>query len=182
MRKKLGLVLIFGAAVPLAAASIAWACGVLTTVSLSDKVAAPGATVTATGKNYSTAAGVSAITLRLKSRTGRVLATTAAQSGGKLNTTFTVPSDLSPGWYVILATQFNANGTPKSGTPGRTTLRIQGGAGAGAVPPLASKPGDGGGLPLLPLLLAAGLSVTMLAAGWTLVARRGRTASAPLSV
>lgn len=190
MRRKVGLFLVFGAVLPLAAASVAWACGVLATLTLDQKVAQPGQAIQATGKNYSTAAGASAVTIRLKNRTGAVLATTAAQAGGKINAAFPIPANLSPGWYTVMATQNTANGTPKSGTPGRTNIRIQGARSASAVaasPWSSSNPsgpsGSGakvsssgsGGQSFLPMALAVFLSLAMLAAGWTLVGRRNRT-------
>ena len=191
MRRKVGLVLLFGAALPLAVASVAWACGVLATLTLDKKVAAPGDVITATGKNWGTAAGQSAVSIRLKSRTGNVIATTAVQTGGKISETFSLPANLSPGWYVVLGTQTNANGTPKSGTPGRTTIRIQGSSKSADVAPAAwgsAKPsgpaaaaapsGDGGSV--LTLLLAAALSLAMLTGGWTLLSRRSnRPVGAP---
>jgi hypothetical protein len=179
MRRKLGLFLVFGAMLPLAAASVAWACGTLATLKLDAKVASPGQTLTATGKNYSAAAGASVVTLSLKSRSGQVLTTTPAAADGKINQTFSLPSSLSPGWYVVIATQFNANGTPKTGTPGRTTLRVQGtGAGAAVSPWSSSQPTIGGGSgsqPIGTMLLAAIVSLAMLAGGWLLVGRRSRT-------
>lgn len=191
MRRKIGLILVFGAALPLAVASVAWACGVLATLSLDKKVAAPGETVTATGRNWATA-GHSAVSIRLKTRDGRVIATTAAQTGNTIRETFALPRDLSPGWYVILGTQTNtATGNPKTGTPGRTTLRIQGAAQASEVagapwsssnpsgPAASAADGGGSSRSLLMLLLAGSLSVTMLASGWKLLGRRGRTLAEP---
>lgn len=192
MRRKVGLFLVFGAVLPLAVASVAWACGVLATLTVDQKVAAPGQAIAVTGKNYSAAAGASAVTVRLKNRTGTVLATTAPDSNGRINTSFPVPANLSPGWYTVMATQNNANGTPKSGTPGRTNLRIQGtrkrsavaapwgstkaaGPGASAAPVGQSSPSQSP----LPIVLAAVLSLSMLAAGWTLVGRRNRTVAGP---
>lgn len=190
MKRKFGITLLFAAALPLVATSIAWACGVLATFKLDQKVAAPGQTVVATGKNYSTSVGASAVTIRLSKRSGEVLATTAPVPGGAINTSFALPTNLSPGWYVINAVQFNANGTPKAGTPGRTTIRIQGAAAAAATPWTGSTPSgpasfgaDSSGGSLLPMLAAIALSLTMLAGGWTLVARKGRPASsAPLAI
>jgi hypothetical protein len=197
MRRKVGLLLVFGAVLPLAAASAAWACGVLATLTLNTTVATPGQAIIATGKNYSaptTGGGAptnaSDVTIRLQSRTGRILTTSAPPAAGKLDKTFTLPSDISPGWYVVLATQFNSNGTPKSGTPGRTTLRVQGSSsahaaavspwsGSGPSSPAALDASGSNGQPLLPMLLAGLLSLTMLAAGWALVSRRGRPASGP---
>ncbi|MGH2918859.1 MAG: hypothetical protein ACRDLS_09735 [Solirubrobacteraceae bacterium] len=178
---------------PLVVVSTAWACGVLATLKLDKKVAAPGDAITATGKNWGTAAGVSDVTLRLKKRSGQVLATTPALTGGRINETFALPTSLRPGWYVVLATQFNANGTPKTGTPGRTTLRVQGTArkrrgevvaapwSSSAPPagPSAQLAGDGGSNSLLPILLGGGLSLTMLAGGWALLSRKGPRAGEP---
>ena len=192
MKRRIGLLLVFGAALPLAAVSTAWACGVLATVQFDTKVAAPGQVVTATGKNYSTSASASAVTIRLKTRTGRIIETTTPDSTNRISSTFTLPSNLSPGWYVVLATQ-SINGVPKSGTPGRTTLRIQGSGSAAVVPsPWNSTPagpagdaapvaGDGGSFngSMLPIVLAMLLSLTMLASGWTLVGRARRSVSGP---
>jgi hypothetical protein len=194
MKRKFGLFLMVAAAVPLAVASVAWACGVLATLTLDTKVASPGQAISATGKNYgvstpatgTTPARVfSDVTIRLKSRSGTVLASTAPTAGGRISNTFTVPAGLSPGWYVVLATQNNADGTPKSGTPGRTTLRVQGSAQSGSSTPVAapwsSSPPSGpaaqtagGSQSMLPLAIGALLSLTMLAGGWMLVARKGR--------
>ncbi len=195
MRRKLGLILLFGAALPLTAVSAAWACGVLATLKLDKKVAAPGEAITATGKNWGTAAGVSDVTIRLKKRSGQVLTTTPALTGGRISETFALPTSLRSGWYVVLATQTNANGTPKSGTPGRTTLRVQASSKRRSTSVVAASPwststppgptgsaapaGAGpGGLSLL-MLLAGGLSLTMFASGCVLLTRRARTAGKP---
>jgi hypothetical protein len=180
MRRKTGLGLMMGAVLPLALASVAWACGVLATVKLNTKVASPGQAVTATGKNYSAAAGASAVTLRLKNRSGPLLATTTPDASGRINTQFQLPGNLSPGWYVVLALQNNANGTPKSGTPGRTSFRVQGAARNAAASPWAASqpsapPNDGGGpIGRSPVLmgLAVLLSLGMLSGGMALAGRR----------
>ena len=182
MKRKIGLILVLGAALPLVAVSAAWACGVLASLRLDKGVAAPGQTVTATGTNYSSAADAPVI-LRLKSRSGQELARTNADASNRINTTFALPANLSPGWYVVLATQTLANGTTKSGTPGRTTLRVQGTKSSAAAPagwgatPSGPAAGDGGSL--LPIALAALLSLTMLASGWTLVGRARRSVTGP---
>jgi len=180
MRRKFGVLLIFAAAVPLAAASVAWACGVLATVTLDTRVATPGQTITATGSNYARS-NATAVTLRLNSRNGPVLATATPDSNGRINQSFSVPSSVDLGWYVVLATQVNNNGTQKSGTPGRTTVRVQGSASSSSAPaaaPARTAPPSGPSGSLLPMLLATALSLTMLAGGWTLVRKR-RPAAAP---
>jgi hypothetical protein len=164
---------------------------VLATLTLDTKVASPGQAITAAGKNYGVTNNASTpprvfsdVTIRLKSRTGTVLANKAPDSAGRINSTFTLPTGLSPGWYVVVATQTNADGTPKSGTPGRTTLRVQGSAQSASTPaaaPWSSSPPSGpaaqtssGSQSMLPLALGTLLSLTMLAGGWMLVARKGR--------
>ena len=182
MRRKVGLSLVFGAVLPLAAASVAWACGVLAVMTVDKKVVAPGEVVTINGKNWSTATGASEVTIRLGSRNGQIVTTTTAQPGGTISKTFPLPATLSPGWHVLIATQFNANGTPKTGTPGRTSVRVQGSSASGAVaaPWGSSTPGgSAGGGSLIVLLMAGALSLTMLAGGWKVLSRRGRTVSSP---
>jgi hypothetical protein len=189
MKRKIGLALVFGAALPLAVASVAWACGVLATLSSDVKVAAPGQNVTFSGKNYGTAAqGASAVQFRLKARNGTVLREIPAPATDKVSTTFAIPANTSPGWYVVLATQNSAAGVPKSGTPGRTTIRVQGAAqntvvGAPWGSPNSSGPSaqaqSAGGGSLLAILFAGALSLTMLAGGWKLLSRRDRTSTQP---
>jgi hypothetical protein len=180
--------LIFGALVPLAVAATAWACGVLATLKVDSSVASPGQTLTVSGINYSDSAQFTPVQIRWNSRTGPVLKEVSTV-GGRFSTTVQVPGNAAPGWYVLNGTQYNiANGTPKSGTPGRTTLRVQG-AGAGAASPWSSGPGgaavpvDGGpgGPPLVPTLLGVMLSLGLLGSGLTLVSRsRTRKANRPL--
>jgi len=191
MKRKIGLSLIFAAALPLVAASAAWACGVLATLKLDTKVASPGQAVTATGRNYGTS-NVSEVSIRLKSRTGQVVSTVTPVAGGAISKTFTLPQGMDPGWYVVLATQTTlTTGTPKSGTPGRTTVRIQGSAkdaAAGSAwtsPPAGPSSGSSfaSALGSVPMLLAIALSLTMLAGGWMLVTRTSRSASrSPLGI
>jgi hypothetical protein len=174
---------------------VAWACGVLATVTLDKKVASPGQSVTITGKNYANtvAGGASPVTVRLNGRKGTVL-TTVNAAAGRISDTFTVPASASPGWYVVLATQSNADGSPKAGTPGRTTLRIQGSSAASATPvaaPWSSSTPSGptgshasvgtgsGSQSLLAILLAAALSLSMLVGGWKLLNRKSRAANEP---
>lgn len=191
MRRRVGVFLMVAAVLPLAAVSTAWACGVLATLTLDTKVAAPGQKVTATGKNFGTKETTSPVSIRLGSRTGKVLATGpgAQMTDG---VTFSVPSSTKPGWYVVMATQTNtANGTPKAGTPGRTTLRVRPAGsrsqhsaavspwGTSAPPPTGAGGSavtfdPRGSQPLEPLLLALLLSLGLLAGGSALVGRRDR--------
>ncbi len=196
MRRKAGFGLIFGAVIPLVVVSTAWACGVLSTLKLNTSSASPGQSVTAIGVNYSVRPGVSAVTIHLVSRTGTVVANTVPGPGRDIDATFPIPGNTKPGTYILLATQYNANGTPVAGTPGRTTVRIQGSTKAhharkavAATPWGSTQPpgpagsavahGAGGSSSpaLLPMLLAVALSLTLLASGLTLAGRRNKTAN-----
>jgi len=195
MKRRVGLFLMVGAMLPLGVASTAWACASLATVALSRTTVSPGDTVTVTGKGYSDThagsnAGDSDVTIRLNGRRGQVLGTASPDSTRRISTTMKVPNDVRSGWYIITATQFSADGTPKAGMPGRTVMKVSGSASnsAGVAPWGSSKPagpgasslavaGDGGGLSSQTLLLGMGLSLTLLAAGSVLVGRRNQTTS-----
>ena len=189
-RRRVGFLLIFGALVPLAVAATAWACGVLATLRVDKPVAAPGQALTVTGINYSgDMTNFTPVQIRWNGRTGPQIGQ-AIPVGTRISTEVRVPAGVSPGWYSLNATQYNVNtGAPKSGTPGRTTLRVQGAA-AAASSPWGQAPGGGatvavgggpGGPPLLPTLLGVALSLGLLASGLTLVSRsRTRKANRPL--
>lgn len=177
MRRRVGFLFICSAAIPIAVfAATAWACGTLTTVSSSPKVAAPNQTIEVSGRNFSSATNFSAVQIRWASRTGTVLKE-VTPTGGAFTTDVKVPVSANAGWHVVNATQFNKDtGAAKSGSPGRTTVRVQGAAVGSAAPwgagtPTGSGGPDGpGGLPLPGILLSAAL----LATGLTLIGRRGR--------
>jgi hypothetical protein len=181
-----------GAAIPLAVVSTAWACGVLATLTLGPSTASPNSSISVSGRNYSAAAGVSPVVVHLASRNGKALATTTPDAKGFISTSFSVPANLRPGYYVVVATQYLANGAPKAGTPGRTVLRVAGGTAHGshalvlspwssAKPPGPAGPSvsavhTGGGMvssTLIPVLSAAVLSLLLFAGGAMLVVRRG---------
>lgn len=182
MRRRIGFLFICSAVIPIAVfASAAWACGTLTTLSTSAKVAAPNQAVTLTGRNFGAVPTFTPVDIRWGSRTGPKLnSSPVVPQGGTFSVNVRVPAAAKPGDYVVNATQFNAStGAPKTGSPGRVTMKVQGAARASTAPWGAPAPtgGSGGGtglpdMPLLGLLLSAGL----LGTGATLVARgRGRT-------
>ena len=180
MRRRVGFLFICSAAIPIAVfAATAWACGSLTTLSSSPKVAAPDATLTVKGRNWGAVPPNTNVQLRWNSRTGPILkeVTPAELLTG---TQVSVPGNATPGWYVINATQFNATtGVAKSGSPGRTTVRVQGPRSSSTAPWGAAKPTGGPGSPDLPLPGIL-LSVALLATGLALVARdKGKKATRP---
>jgi len=182
MRRRIGFLLMCSATIPVAVfAATAWGCGALVTLKASDSVAAPGETITVSGRNYGNPPTNSAVSIRWNGRTGDVL-TTATPTAGAISVPVTIPASAKPGWYVVAATQYNVNtGIAKSGSPGRTTVRVQGNAVSSSAPWGAAKPTGAGGsgspdLPLPGILL----SVALLASGMALVARdRGKKATRP---
>jgi hypothetical protein len=183
MRRRIGFLFICSAAIPIAVfAATAWGCGSLTTLQSSPKAAAPGATINVTGRNFSTSTSFSPVQIRWNSRTGQIIKEVAltTASGGAFSENVQIPAGIAPGWYVVNATQYNlTNGTPKSGSPARTTVRVQGSGASSAAPWGAAKPTgtSGPGTPDLPLPGII-LSVALLATGLALVARdRGKKVS-----
>ncbi len=193
-RRRVGFLLVFGALVPLAVSATAWACGVLATLRSDPGAANPGQVIRVTGANYSSNMSTfTPVEIRFNGRTGPVMeggeAVVPSPGPGRIEAFVRVPRDAA-GFFVLNAVQYRkSNGTPKSGTPGRATVRVQGAA-AGAASPWSSTPGGGAGVavdagpgspPLLPTLLGVALSLGLLGGGLTLVSRsRTRKANRPL--
>jgi hypothetical protein len=157
------------AAIPLAAAATAFACGNLAYLKLNRSTARPGDQVTARGGNYNTSPRASAIQLRFNSRNGRVLWEGRPNANGKFASAFTVPN-ARPGYYVLVTTQVGPDGRPAAGTPGRTPLRVKGASSsrssAAPLTPFGSAPPDDGGPPqAAPVGLLAGIGIGVLAFG-----------------
>ncbi|MDQ3647811.1 MAG: hypothetical protein M3433_04385 [Actinomycetota bacterium] len=182
MRRRVGFLFICSALIPIAVfASTAWACGALTTLTSNTRVAAPNQSITLTGRNFGAVPPNTAVQIRWDSRTGPKLGPDLVPTGGTVTTNVNVPATATPGDHVILATQYNATtGAPKSGSPARTTVRVQGAAVASAAAWGPSNPTGSGGpgpdLPFVGLLLSAAL----LATGVTLVARDRRQVTRPV--
>ena len=116
-------------AVPLVAASIAYACSALASLSVNTQSADSGATVSGTGKGFSNAHGGAPssepVVLHLDSRTGPVLWSGRPDSSGAIEFSFQVPRTAA-GSYALIATQNNADGVPVSGTPARAAFTVAG--------------------------------------------------------
>jgi len=183
MRRRIGFLFICSAVIPIAVfASAAWACGTLTTISSSTKVAAPNQSITISGRNFGATPANTPVEIRWNSRTGPKLnSADIIPQGGTFSANVKVPASAKPGYYVVNATQFSSStGKPKSGSPGRTTIQVKGAAVASAAPWGASNAtgsGGGSGLPDMPLLGIV-LSAALLGTGLTLVAR-GQKATRP---
>ncbi len=187
MKRRVVLFLMVGALLPLGAASTAWACAALATMSIDSKVVQPGQEVNITGNGFSdshagTTAGDSRVALRLRTRNGAVIKELEVFDR-RIATKMTMPRDMKSGYYVMLATQTKADGTARAGTPARVAFRVSGApvAQSAAASPWSSAPsgpsssasvaGDGG-LSSQTLLVGGILSLTLLAAGSVLVGRK----------
>ena len=157
MRRKFGLLLIVGAALPLICAANASAQGAVMLVS--PKVATPGQAVTVTGSGF----GAGDVDIRLMKRNGTSVGGTTADTAGRISTTIQAPA--GAGQYLLIGIQTTANGRQRAFTPGRTRLRVAGTA-AAATAARAPKGGFGPALPIgadigFLLLLAGGLTLTI---------------------
>lgn len=128
------LVVVLGVMVGLlAAASIAYACGVISTLKLDQEQAAPGDTVTGQGDVFREGEGFNDAEVRWGSREGQVLWSGSPGEDRTIHPEFTVP-DVEPGSYMVLATQTDAEGNPVAGSPARTTIEVTAdGAGTASV-------------------------------------------------
>jgi hypothetical protein len=128
-RRRLAIAVAGVVAVPVLAASIAYACGALASVSVSPASGDVGTLVQGSGRNFSDAHGSSPsaepVYVRLGSRTGTILWEGRPDAAGNIAFAFTVPN-VAPGSYTIVATQNNADGTPAGGTPARATFQVTG--------------------------------------------------------
>jgi hypothetical protein len=161
----------------------------LATLKAAPSSVAVGQTVGVTGVNYSNdMAAFTQVQIRLDSRSGPVLKEVVPNQARRISTTINVPANTASGDHLLIATQNSiASGTPKSGTPGRTTLRVQGAAASSAASPWSSsKPGapsgstasiDARGSGGDSVFVGIALSLALLSIGVTLVGRDRATRS-----
>lgn len=172
-------------AVPLAVASLAFACARLATLKLDRAGGRSGVVTNAVGINFNNDAKSSPVAIRFNSRNGRILWSGRADRSGKVKGSFRIPN-ARPGNYVIIATQETAEGRPAAGTPGRAPLEIRRKAATrsatAAVPAPAAGPvgPPGGGPPAAPIALISSLLVLAAAAGAVVaIGRRRAPATRP---
>ncbi len=190
MKRRAIVMMLVGGVLPLGVASTAWACASLANLATDSRVVQRGQVVTVTGKGFrdphaGSTAGFSLVTLRLKTRNGKILQDNVdVNSRGQISTTMRMPDDMPSGFIVILGTQTKPDGTAAFGTPGRIALRVAGTASQSAASPWsASGPSStasvagNGGLDSQPLLIGGILSLTLLAAGSVLVGRKNQTST-----
>ena len=119
----------------------AYACTNLATLNLSNTTGRPGDTITLTGSSFITVCVCgpqmppTPVKIRWGGTQGRVMAELTPDRAGTLATSFTVP-DVSPGYYVIAATQRDETmNIDSAGTPALTTFEVLTPAGQSVVPP-----------------------------------------------
>lgn len=103
------------------AASAAFACQSLSTLTVTPKSGPSGTVVHAVGSNYSASSSASRIEVHLDTRTGPILFATA---GPQSSFTADFPVNAGPGYHSLIATQYNAAGAPVGGTPGRASFNV----------------------------------------------------------
>lgn len=177
------------AAVGVVSAAAAFACTNLATLNLSKATGNPSDLVTVTGSSFAVPRASDAVqtptpvVLHWNGADGPELATATPDSAGNISATFAIPQG-SPGYYVVVATQRDAKGVDKYGTPARASFQILGAGGQAAVQQpgtqtgsLASEPSSSGMIALTVGLGALGL--ILFGAGFTAFVRQARAREVP---
>jgi len=189
LRSKIGAAFGAAAAATVIAGAAAFACTNLATLNLSSNTGNPGDSVTVTGSSFRVGTGTTAtnpVVLHWNGADGKELATVMPDRAGNISATFTVPEG-QPGYYVIVATQRNAQGVDDYGTPARASYQILGANGPVAAPVspgantgVASEPSSSGIIALTVGLGALGLA--LFGAGFVAFVRQARRRDVPVTV
>ncbi|MEW6153065.1 MAG: hypothetical protein AB1673_03610 [Actinomycetota bacterium] len=190
LRKKVSVVFGSAAAATVIAGASAFACTNLATLNLSSSAGKAGDTVTVTGSSFNVnsqnVANSFPVVLKWNGVDGATLAQVQPDRAGNISATFTVP-DGQPGYYVIVATQHNAQGADVYGTPARASYQILGPNGQSVVTPAATTAGALGsessssGIIALTVGLGA-LGLALFGAGFIAFVRQARRAPAAAAV
>ncbi len=165
----------------------AFACTNLATLNLSSPTGNVGDNVTVTGSSFRVGKApepTNPVQLHWNGVDGPVLAQAMPDKAGNISASFAIPEG-QPGYYVIVATQRNAQGVDEYGTPARASFQILGPGGESVVQQpgtqaptgVASDPSSTG-----IIALTAGLGVLGLAlfgAGFTAFVRQARRREVP---
>jgi hypothetical protein len=179
----------FGTAVAAMAftAVAAFACTNLATLNLSTASGGVGDTVTVTGSSFRTASGdnpVMPVVLNWSGADGPVLAETTPDAAGNISASFSVPEG-QPGYYVIVASQTDAEGEAAFGTPARISFQILGPNGESVVAQpgtQAAVPAEASSSGIIALTVGLGvLGLALFGAGFTAFVRQARTNEAPVA-
>ena len=104
----------------------AFACTSLAALNLSAASGPAGSQITVSGSSFNAVAdGNTPVAIHFNGATGPVLATEAPDgSGGLAPIAITIPSNLKPGVYSIIASQTDKGGLPSFGTPARAAFEV----------------------------------------------------------
>lgn len=169
----------------LALGATAWACTNLATLNLSSPAGQAGDTLTVTGSAFRVPSegAPDPVVLTWNGVDGPVLATVTPDSAGNISATFSVPQG-EPGYYVLVASQTDADGIDAYGTPARAAFEILGPGGESVVQPvspspagLAADPSSTGMIALTALLGVLGLG--LFGAGFAAFVRQVRGRDVP---
>ncbi len=190
LRKKVAVVFGAAATATVIAGAAAFACTNLATLNLSSSAGKPGDTVTVTGSSFNVnsrdVAASFPVILHWNGVDGATLAQVQPDKAGNISATFTVP-DGQPGYYVLVATQRNAQGADVYGTPARASYQILGPNGQSVVQPVGTPAGTVGtetsssGIIALTVGLGA-LGLALFGAGFIAFVRQARRAPAAATV
>ncbi len=190
LRRKVAVAFASAATATVIAGAAAFACTNLATLNLSSAAGQAGDTVTVTGSSFRVnsrdVAASDAVVLHWNGVDGATLAQVQPDKAGNISATFTVPEG-QPGYYVLVATQRNAQGQDAYGTPARASYQILGPNGQSVVQPAGSTAGTVGtessssGIIALTVGLGA-LGLALFGAGFIAFVRQARRAPAAATV
>ncbi len=172
-------------------AMAAFACTNLATLNLSTASGGVGDTVTVTGSSFRVPSGTTAdqpvlpVVLNWNGADGPVLAETTPDAAGNISATFSVPEG-QPGYYVLIASQKDAEGVDAYGTPARASFQILGPNGESVVQPagnqVAPATADPSSSGIIALTVGLGaLGLALFGAGFTAFVRQARTREVPVA-
>jgi hypothetical protein len=180
-----------GAVALLVVGTVAFACTNLATLNLSSAAGKPGDVVTVTGSSFrvnsNNVEASNPVMLRWNGVDGPVLAEVKPDRAGNISATFTVPEG-QPGYYVLVATQRDANGVDAYGTPARASYQILGPNGQPVIQPVSAPPAapvatEGSSAGIIALTVGLGvLGLALFGAGFTAFVRQARRAPVAATV
>ena len=186
LKRKGTLLFAAGAAASIVVGAAAFACTNLATLNLSSTAGKAGDVVTVTGSSFAVGregAPSSPVVLRWNGADGAVLAETMPDRVGNISATFTVPES-QPGYYVLVATQKNAQGVDAYGTPARASYQVLGPNGQSVVAQpagtaAASVPSEPSSTGIIALTVGLGvLGLALFGAGFIAFVRQTRATKA----
>lgn len=108
----------------LLSAAAAYACAPQAKMELKNEDATPGGTVDGSGKGFNGTPAAGEVEVHFNATEGNVVWQGTPSPTGEVSFSFEVPEDVEPGYYTIVATQYEASGRRVPGTPARASLQV----------------------------------------------------------